>query len=175
MTPIQSSPAIPVPRRPPPDPGNPLAAIADVPSREQDRLLWQHGEAVADHMADHFARRPPHLAARSFARWQRAVAVALAAMVLLAIASAVLSAMLAAAIALITAAHVVIAVAARWHRPRAATGGPAAAVPDAAVPSYTILVPAYHEQEVIGGTVVPGEHRLSQGPAGGPDPDRAAR
>jgi hypothetical protein len=44
--------------------------------------------------------------------------VALAAVVLLVIAPAVLSAMLAASIALITAAHVVIAVAARWHRPR---------------------------------------------------------
>jgi len=29
--------------------------------REQDRLLIQHGEAVADHMASHFSRRAPQL------------------------------------------------------------------------------------------------------------------
>jgi hypothetical protein len=51
----------------------PLAAIAAVPSGEQDRLLWEHGEAVADLMANHFSRRAPHLAANSgFAWWQRA-------------------------------------------------------------------------------------------------------
>ena len=50
-------------------PGDLLGAIADMPSSEQDRLLREHGEAVADHMANHFARLRPHLAASSgFAR-----------------------------------------------------------------------------------------------------------
>lgn len=133
-----------------------LGAIADVPSSEQDRLLREHGEAVADHMANHFARLRPHLAASSgFARWQRAAgaAAALGAVALLVVAPLVLSIVLAAAITAITAAHVVIAVAARWRRPRAGAVSHAATIPDAALPNYTILVPAYQEQEVIAGMV----------------------
>ena len=138
-----------------PQPDDLLGAIAAVPSSEQDRLLAEHGEAVADHMANHFSRRAPHLAARGgFARWQRAagVAAALGVVALLVIAPLVLLIVLAGAIAAITAAHVVIAVAARWRRPPAAADG-AAAVPDAGLPAYTILVPAYQEQDVIGGMV----------------------
>ena len=160
MMPVQSIPAIPVPpgdgRRPDPQPGNALSAIAAVPPREQDRLLVQHGEAVADHMANHFARRAPHLAARSgFAWWQRAagVAAALGVVAMLVIAPLVLLIVLAGAITAITAAQVVIAVAARWRRPGGAAAGGAAAVPDADLPAYTILVPAYQEQDVIGGMV----------------------
>ena len=83
-----ASPAVrelPGPRRGPDDQipddqsADPLRAIADVPAAEQDRLLWQHGEAVADHMANNFARRAPHLAARGgFAPWQRAAGAAAA-------------------------------------------------------------------------------------------------
>ena len=137
-------------------PGDLLGAIAGVPSSEQDRLLREHGEAVADHMANHFARLRPHLAASSgFALWQRVAGVtaALGAVALLVIAPLVLSVILVAAIAAITAAHLVIAIAARWRRPRADAAGHAAAIPDAALPSYTILVPAYQEQDVIGGMV----------------------
>ena len=100
----------------------PLATIADVSPSEQDRLLREHGEAVADHMANHFSRRTPHLAARSgFAWWQRAagVAAALGVVALLVIAPLVLLIVLTGAITAITAAQVVIAVAARWRRPRA--------------------------------------------------------
>jgi len=160
MMPVQSTPAIPEPpgarRGPDPRPGDPLSAIAAAPPGEQDRLLRQHGEAVADHMANHFSRRTPHLAASSgFAWWQRAAgaAAALGAVALLVIAPLVLSIILAGAIAAITAANVVIAAAARWRRPRTDPAGPAAAVPDADLPSYTILVPAYQEQDVIGGMV----------------------
>jgi glycosyltransferase XagB len=137
-------------------PGDPLGAIADVPSSEQDRLLREHGEAVADHMANHFARLRPHLAASSgFARWQRAAGMtaALGAVALLVITPLVLSVILVAAITMITVAHLVIAIAARWRRPRADAAGHAAAIPDAALPSYTILVPAYEEQDVIGAMV----------------------
>jgi len=114
--------------------GDLLGAIADVPSSEQDRLLREHGEAVADHMANHFVRLKPHLAASSgFARWQRAAGVtaALGAVALLVIAPLVLSVILVAAITAITAAHLAIAVAARRHRPRAGAPGRAAAVADA--------------------------------------------
>ena len=139
-----------------PQPDDLLGAIADVSPCEQDRLLAEHGEAVADHMANHFSRRAPHLAARSgFAWWQRAAGVvaALGCVALLVIAPLVLLIVLAGAIAVITAAHVVIAVAARCRRPPAAAPGHAAAVPDAGLPAYTILVPAYEEQDVIGGMV----------------------
>jgi glycosyltransferase XagB len=139
-----------------PRPGDLLGAIADAPSSEQDRLLREHGEAVADHMANHFARLRPHLAASSgFARWQQAAGVtaALGAVALLVIAPLVLSVILAGAIAAITAAHLVIAIAARRRRPRAGAAGHAAAIPGAALPSYTILIPAYEEQDVIGGMV----------------------
>ena len=133
----------------------PLATIADVSPCEQDRLLWEHGEAVADHMANHFSRRTPHLAANSgFAWWQQAggAAAALGAVALLVIAPVVLSIVLVAAITVITAAQVVIAVAAR-RRPRSDAVGDAGAVPDAQLPGYTILVPAYQEQDVIAGMV----------------------
>ncbi len=127
----------------------PLATIAEVPSGEQDRLLREHGEAVADHMANHFARRAPHLAASSgLTRWQRAAGVpaALGVIALGVVAPAVLSITMIAVNTVITFAHLVIALAARRR------GGPdtAPAVADADLPSYTILVPAYQEQEVIG-------------------------
>jgi cellulose synthase/poly-beta-1,6-N-acetylglucosamine synthase-like glycosyltransferase len=137
-----------------PQPGDPLSAIAAVPPSEQDRLLREHSDTVADHMANHFSRRAPHLAARSgFARWQRAAgaAAALGAVALLVIVPAVLSIVLAGVIALITAAHLMIAIAARWRR--RGGGDHAAAVPDAELPRYTILVPAYQEQDVIGDMV----------------------
>jgi len=139
-----------------PDPDSPLGTIAAGSPAEQDRLLGEHGEVVADHMANHFSRRAPHLAANSgFTRWQRAggVVAALGCAALLVIAPLVLSVILAGAIALITAAHMVIAIASRWRRPGTGAPGHAAAVPDAELPSYTILVPAYQEQDVIGGMV----------------------
>jgi glycosyltransferase XagB len=136
--------------------GGPLATIADVPSGEQDRLLREHGETVADHMANHFSRLRPHLAANSgFAVWQRAAGVAAAAgaVALFVIAPAVLWIVLVAAITAITAAHLVIAIAARRRRPGRSAASYAATIPDAELPSYTILVPAYQEQDVIAGMV----------------------
>ena len=60
---------------------------------------------------------------------------------------------LVAAITAVTLAHLVIAIAARRHKPGPDAAGYAAAVPDAELPSYTILVPAYQEQDVIAGMV----------------------
>src|SRR5271154_5059674 len=137
-------------------PGNPLNTITAMSSCEQDRLLVEHSEAVADHMANHFSRRSPHLAASSgIALWQRAagVAAALGAMALLVIAPLILWIVLTAAITAITLAQVVIAIASRGRRPGTGAPGRAPAVPDAGLPSYTILVPAYEEQDVIAGMV----------------------
>jgi glycosyltransferase XagB len=158
-----TSPVVPRQRRSPDDDESadyrttdPLAGIAGVPPAEQDRLLVEHGEAVADHMANHFARRAPHLAARTgFAWWQRGASVVAAAGVvaLLVIVPSVLAIVLAGVIAMITAAHLMIAVAARWRRPGSGGDGQPAAVADADLPRYTILIPAYQEQDVIGGMV----------------------
>jgi len=141
---------------PDPVPGSPLAAIAAEPAAVQDRLLAEHTDAVADHMANHFGRQAPHLAASSgFARWQRAAGAAAAAGAVAAavVVPAVLAVALAVVIAAITAANLVIAVAARSRRRGAAGGGQPAPVPDGGLPPYTILVPAYQEQDVIGGMV----------------------
>ena len=105
-------------------------------------------------MANHFSRLRPHLAASSgFARWQRAAggAAALGVVALFVIAPVVLWIALVAVVTAITAAHLVIAVAARRHRSGA--GGQAGVIPDAELPSYTILIPAYQEQDVIAGMV----------------------
>ena len=165
-------------RGPDPQPGNALSAIADVPACEQDRLLAEHSEAVADHMANHFSRRTPHLAASSgFARWQRAagVAAALGVIALLVIAPLVLLIVLAGAITAITAAHVVIAVASRGRRP--------GALPPALRPGPGRRPSQLHDPGAgLPGAgrdrrhgAVPGEPRLPQGPAGGADPGRATR
>ena len=143
-------------RGPDPHREDPLNTIAAMSTCEQDRLLAEHGEVVADHMAYHFSRRSPHLAANSgVALWQRAggVVAALGAVALLVIAPLILWIILTAAITAITLAHVVIAVASRWRRPGTGAPGGAPAVPDAGLPRYTILVPAYQEQDVIAGMV----------------------
>ena len=153
----------------------PLATIADVSPCEQDRLLREHGEAVADHMANHFSRRAPHLAARSgLAWWQRAagVAAALGVVALLVVAPLVLLIVLAGAITVITAAQVVIAVAARWRRRRPRPAVP----PRCRTPGF----PATRPGPGLPGAgrdrrhgAVPGAAGLPEGPAGGADPGRA--
>ena len=135
---------------------DPLSGIDSMPAAEQDRLLWEHGELVADHMANDFSRRAPHLAASSgFALWQRAagVAVAIAAIGLLVVMPSVLSILLVAAITLITLTHLLIAVASGWRDSANGGANGSPSVADSELPSYTVLVPAYEEQDVIGGMV----------------------
>jgi hypothetical protein len=162
--------------------GNPLNTIAAMSSCEQDRLLVEHSEVVADHMANHFSRRSPHLAASSgIALWQRAagVAAALGAMALLVIAPLILWIVLTAAITAITLAQVVIAIASRWRRPGAGAPSRAPAVPDAGLPSYTILVrrtrnwPELHHPPVRAG-ILPAlrAHPARPGPSRAADPAR---
>lgn len=47
---------------------DPLSMIAGASAAEQDRLLVEHSDLVADHMANHFSRRTPHLAAKAVSR-----------------------------------------------------------------------------------------------------------
>jgi glycosyltransferase XagB len=136
--------------------GNPLSTIATVSPAEQDWLLWEHGDRVADHMANHFSRRAPHLAAKSgFALWQRVAGAgaAVAAFALLVIAPTILSIVLVSAITMITLTHVLISVLPGRGTYARRGSGQAPAVPDGELPSYTILVPAYQEQDVIAGMV----------------------
>jgi glycosyltransferase XagB len=124
-----------------------LPAIAAAPVAEQDRILRSHGGLVADHMANDLVRRVPRLAARSgFARWQRVAGAlaALAVVALLMLAPTLLSILLGSAIVTITLGQAFLAVAGvrRDRRRRSAV-----------LPSYTILVPAYEERDVIGGMV----------------------
>jgi len=140
-------------RGPDPQPDNPLSTIAAMPPLDQDRLLRERTEEVADHMANNFSRKTPHLAASSgFSRWQRAcgAAAALAAAALLVITPVVLWIILVAAITAITAGHLVIAAAGMRRRPQPGTGHPGTDLPGEQLPGYTILVPAYQEQDVIG-------------------------
>jgi glycosyltransferase XagB len=133
-----------------------LSTMHTLPPAEQDEMLWQHGEPVADQMANEFSRRLPHLAAKSgFAAWQRVTgaAAAIGAVTLLAVAPTILSIILVSAITAITLTHVLIAaLPGRGRYARRGSSQPAA-VPDDALPSYTILIPAYEEQDVIGGMV----------------------
>jgi glycosyltransferase XagB len=143
-------------RAPDPRAADPLSMIAGAPAAEQDRLLWEHSDLVADHMANHFSRRTPHLAANSgFALWQRFAggAAAFGSFALLVVAPTISSILLVSAITTITLTHVLIAAlpGRRRYAKRGSRRPPA--VPDAELPSYTILVPAYQEQDVIAGMV----------------------
>jgi hypothetical protein len=128
-----------------------LAAIAAAPVAEQDRFLRRHGGRVADHIANELVRRAPRLAARGgFARWQRAAGAlaALAVVALVVLAPTPLSILLVGAIVTITLGQALLAACGvrRDCRRRRA-------VPDAELPTYTILIAAYREREVIGGLV----------------------
>jgi plasmid stability protein len=126
--------------------------IAAAPVAEQDRLLRTHGGLVADHMANDLVRRLPRLAARSgLARWQRVAGAlaALAVVALVVLAPTLLSILLGGATVTITLGQAFLAVAGIRHQRRRRRR----AVPDAELPTYTILVPAYQEQDVVGGMV----------------------
>ena len=143
-------------RAPDPRPADPLSLIGGAPTAEQDRLLWEHSDLVADHMANHFSRRTPHLAAKTgFALWQRiaGAAAAFGCLALLVLAPTILSIVLVSAITTITLTHVMIAALPGKGRYARRGSRQAPPVPDAELPSYTILVPAYQEQDVIAGMV----------------------
>jgi glycosyltransferase XagB len=140
---------------------DPLSMIAGVPTAEQDRLLVEHSDLVADHMANYFSWRTPHLAAKSgFALWQRiaGATAACGSLALLVIAPTILSILLVAAITTITLTHVLIAVLPGRGRYAKRGSRRPPVVADAELPSYTILVPAYQEQDVIAGMVDCLEH-----------------
>ncbi|HTX11658.1 MAG TPA: glycosyltransferase [Solirubrobacteraceae bacterium] len=90
-----------------------------------------------------------------FAAWQRraGVAAAVVALGLLVVAPVIMSAVLVLMICLITFVHVVIALAPGGRRSQACGARRLSPIADTDLPSYTVLVPAYQEQDVIAGMV----------------------
>ena len=120
----------------------------------QDHVFVECEREVADHIANGFASRNPQLAARhGSAVWQKAVAIAAAALVVAlgVLAPSALVVALAAVTSLIAGFSVLVVLAGLWHHSpwaRRRNAGPPLA--DQQLPSYTVLIPAYHEEAVIG-------------------------
>lgn len=130
--------------------------LGAVPAAVQDRLLAEHADRIADHMANHFARRSPTLSARSgFARWQRVAGVALVLIVGAAVVITPGAAVLVLALftLLITLGHYVISIAGLRSTAGCDDRKADPAIADGDLPTYTIIVPAYHEEAVIGDMV----------------------
>ena len=108
---------------------------------------------IADHIANGFAHRWPDFAARKgWARWQRWAVASVAAAALAAVALVPRWAFLVLVVATsaVTITIAVISTVGALSRRRRLLDDPLA---DADLPSYTVLVPAYQEQEVIGDLV----------------------
>jgi cellulose synthase/poly-beta-1,6-N-acetylglucosamine synthase-like glycosyltransferase len=136
-------------------PGRELA-FESVPQAElHNRQLESMSDELADHIANDFTRRHPEQAARTgFASWQRYGAV-LATITLAALAITVpglLFVLLVGFSTVITLTVATVSAVAVVGRRRSASGR-AIALSDADLPTYTVLVPAYHEEAVIGGLV----------------------
>ncbi|GAA3375013.1 glycosyltransferase [Streptomyces racemochromogenes] len=129
--------------------------LARAGAEEQDRILERRAAAVADLMADGFGRTHPEFAAKSgFARWQLAAlaVVATAATAGLAAAPMAVLALLSAVVTAYSLLHAVV-MRAGLGRGRTRAVADDAPLPDAELPFYTVLVPAYREAGVIGGLV----------------------
>jgi glycosyltransferase XagB len=119
----------------------------------QDRVFVESESDVAHHIADGFADRDPDLAARhGFRRWQRAGAAGVAAVVVIAAVlwPSVALLVLAGTTTLIALMSFVPAMAGLWCHIWVRRNINISEVPDEQLPTYTVLVPAYEEHEVIG-------------------------
>ncbi len=118
----------------------------------QAQILAARSDEVADEMANGFTRRHPDLAARTgIATWQRVAAAALPVGLLGAVGLGYRTAVLLLVAVVFVAAvllRVLLAVAGAWLPAPVAVD-----LPDADLPTYTVLVPAYQEEAVIGETV----------------------
>ena len=119
----------------------------------QELIVAARADEVADEMANGFARRMPELAARTgVARWQKRAARVL-------VAGTALALVAGGAPLLIAVVGVVFVAATLFKLLMAVMSGssPVTAAPrrlsDDELPSYTVLVPAYQEEAVIGETV----------------------
>ncbi len=134
-------------------PGETLRYHRVEPSVVQKLIVATRADEVADEMANGFARRMPELAARTgVARWQKRAAWAIV------VGTAV--ALVAGGAPLMIAVVGVVFVAAMFFKVLMAVmsvSPPVTATPrqlsDDELPTYTVLVPAYQEEAVIGETV----------------------
>ena len=131
-----------------------LANLSDYPAAVQDRVFVERENEVADHIANGFARSNPALAAKhGFAAWQK-VAATVAAVVVIAtgvLTPSMLVAVLAGITSVMAVVSVVLVLAGLWHHsPWVRRRRRVLPLPDEQLPSYTVLIPAYHEEAVIG-------------------------
>lgn len=111
-------------------------------------------ERLADHIANDFTRRFPRFAAYSgISRWQVvAMAISLGiALGALAVAPRIAFLILVISTTIVTGTSTVVGVAGMVRHRRGAAASPE--LDDTDLPPYTVLVPAYHEEEVIGDLV----------------------
>jgi cellulose synthase/poly-beta-1,6-N-acetylglucosamine synthase-like glycosyltransferase len=131
-----------------------LSDLFECPPALQGRVFVEREPEVADHIANGFAKDNPALAARlGFPRWQKAAAMACAVLVIAVavLTPSVLVVMLVAITSVIAAVSVVLIVAGLWHHsPWARRRRKVTPLPDEELPTYTVLVPAYREEAVIG-------------------------
>lgn len=118
-----------------------------------DAIMTIREDDIADEMANGFARRFPELAAKKgIVRWQKLTACIL--ILTLTVVSALDGAIVILAAGLSFCACVLfklmLAIASAGHHTK--ESGRSRLI-DSELPSYTILVPAYHEEEVIGPTI----------------------
>jgi glycosyltransferase XagB len=131
-----------------------LLDLGRQPARVQARMFVEFEADVAHEIANGFAEREPDLAARhGFRPWQKVGAVGVAAVVLTAAVlwpSAALLVLIAVT-SLVAVMALVAAIAGLWYHLRRRRG--VRPLADQQLPSYTVLVPAYQEEEVIGDLV----------------------
>ncbi|BBX76162.1 glycosyltransferase [Mycobacterium shinjukuense] len=130
-----------------------LAGLHSLPAPLQDRVFAEAEGEVAHAIMHDFADCNPNMAARhGISRWQRRTAQGVA--VVCAIATVVApSALLVVLTALTTGIVLVSFAVAMAGLRRSKRRAAATALADELLPSYTVLVPAYREEEVIGDLV----------------------
>ncbi|QNI08605.1 glycosyltransferase [Mycobacterium kubicae] len=140
------------------NPFHPLVNLADLhlrPTAEQDRAFLESEADIAHAILHDFADRNPQLSARhGIMPWQKRAAQIVAAVIIIAAVLAP-SALLVALIAVtsaIVAVSFVVAMAGLQRRSREGRRQ-TSELTDEQLPTYTILVPAYREEEVIGDMV----------------------
>lgn len=118
-----------------------------------DLILSTRPQDVADEMANGFTRRHPEIAARTgIAGWQRVAAAGLAVALLVTVGTGSAgTAMILASV--LFCGTVLVRLGLALAGGTAPDQPPAPRLPEADLPSYTVLVPAYQEEAVIGDTI----------------------
>lgn len=122
----------------------------------QDALVRNRENELADHMANNFPRTHPDMTGKGgFAWWQVTLAVlcAAATLPLLVLAPATLAGVLSVALLASAVVNVAVARSSLRLRRRDMSSHSRPTPTDADLPFYTVVIPAYHEEEVVGDLV----------------------